>query len=84
MRDEAREEIEGDYKKKIVYLSNPTYNLVEKVYKKKIKKQRDYIGKMCNPTYNGGYFKLLEPWLGLIDPKNLLAPKIRLGLTFST
>ena len=35
MRDEAREEIERDYKKKNCYLSNPTYNLVEKVYKKK-------------------------------------------------
>ena len=34
MRDEAREEIEGDHKKKFGYLSNPTYNLVEKVYKK--------------------------------------------------
>ena len=84
MRDEAREEIEGDYKKRLVTWVIQLTIWLKKFIKKKIKKQRDYIGKMCNPTYNGGNFKLLEQWSGLIDPKNLLSPKIWLTLTFST
>lgn len=84
MRDEARGEIEGDCKKSLVTWVIQLTIWLKKFIKKKFKKQRDYIGKMCNPTYNGGNFELLEQWLGLIDPKNFLAPKIRLGLTFST
>ena len=56
MRDEAREEIEGDYKKKIV-----TWVIQLTIWLKKfIKKKKDSIGKMCNPTYNGGISNYLS------------------------